>query len=71
MLSIQNSMDCIVHEVAKRWTQVSDFHFHFLEFLTTGKVLIKFKENFNYTWKNNKNYKINTSVYHIVGKPCF
>ena len=24
---LQNSMDCIVHEVAKSWTQLSDFHF--------------------------------------------
>ena len=22
-------MDCIVHEVAKSWTQLSDFHFDF------------------------------------------
>ena len=26
---LENSRDCIVHEVAKSWTQVSDFHFHF------------------------------------------
>ena len=24
-------MDCIVHEVSKSWTQLSDFHFHFHE----------------------------------------
>ena len=24
---LENSMDCIVHEVAKSWTQLSDFHF--------------------------------------------
>ena len=24
----ENSMDCIVHGVAKSWTQLSDFHFH-------------------------------------------
>ena len=23
---LENSMDCIVHEVAKSWTQLSDFH---------------------------------------------
>ena len=23
-------MDCIAHGVAKSWTQLSDFHFHFL-----------------------------------------
>ena len=26
---LENSKDCIVHEVAKSWTQLSDFHFHF------------------------------------------
>ena len=25
---LENSMDCIVHAVAKSWTQQSDFHFH-------------------------------------------
>ena len=24
---LENSMDCIVHEVAKSWTQLSNFHF--------------------------------------------
>ena len=24
----EKSMDCIVHGVAKSWTQLSDFHFH-------------------------------------------
>ena len=27
---LENSMDCIVHGVAKSWTQLSDFHFHCL-----------------------------------------
>ena len=27
---LENSMDCIVHEVAKSQTLLSDFHFHFL-----------------------------------------
>ena len=27
--SLENSMDCIVHGVAKSWTWLSDFHFHF------------------------------------------
>ena len=26
---LENSMDCIVHGVAKSWTQLSDCHFHF------------------------------------------
>ena len=27
--SLENSMDCIVHGIAKSWTQLSDFHFHY------------------------------------------
>ena len=26
---LENSMDCIVHEVTKSWTRLIDFHFHF------------------------------------------
>ena len=26
---LANSMDCIVHGIAKSWTRLSDFHFHF------------------------------------------
>ena len=26
---LENSMDCIVHEVAKSWTRLSNFRFHF------------------------------------------
>ena len=26
---LENSVDCIVYGVAKSWTQLSDFHFHF------------------------------------------
>ena len=29
VLGLENSMDCIVHEVAKSQTRLSDFHFHF------------------------------------------
>ena len=25
---LENSMDCIVHQVAESWTRLSDFHFH-------------------------------------------
>ena len=25
---LENSLDCIVHEVTKSWTRLSDFHFH-------------------------------------------
>ena len=28
---LENSMDCIVHKVAKSWTRLSDFQFHFQE----------------------------------------
>ena len=27
---LENSMDCIVHGVAKSWARLSDFHFHFI-----------------------------------------
>ena len=26
---LENSMDCILCGITKRWTQLSDFHFHF------------------------------------------
>ena len=26
---MENSMDCIVHGVAKSWTRLGDFHFHY------------------------------------------
>ena len=29
---LENSMDCILHGVAKSWTRLSDFHFHFFTF---------------------------------------
>ena len=29
LLGLENSMDCIVHRVAKSQTRLSDFHFHF------------------------------------------
>ena len=32
---LENSMDCIVHGVPKSWTQLSDFHFHFLAWMHT------------------------------------
>ena len=42
---LENSMDCIVHGVAKSWTQLSDFHFPFtftfqrhIWLLTTGQL---------------------------------
>ena len=28
---LENSMDFIVHAVTKSWTQLSDFHFHFMQ----------------------------------------
>ena len=31
---LENSMDCIVHGVAKSWTRLSDFHFHHLMYYT-------------------------------------
>ena len=39
---LENSMDCVVHGVAKSWIQLSDFHF-------TDKVeLLKLKEEYKY-----------------------
>ena len=32
-------MDCIVDEVAKGWTQLSDFHFHSHPYMITGKTI--------------------------------
>ena len=29
ILALENSMDCIVHGVAKSGTRINDFHFHF------------------------------------------
>ena len=37
---LENSMDCIVHGVAKSWTRLSDYHFHHLMYYT-----IYFKKN--------------------------
>ena len=31
---LENSMDCIVHGVAKNWTQLSNFHLHFFSLLS-------------------------------------
>ena len=36
---LENSMDYIVHGVAKSWTRLSDFHFILMSF--TGWVLIQ------------------------------
>ena len=37
---LENSMDCIVHGLAKSWTQLSDFHFSFsLQFRSKGLCL--------------------------------
>ena len=32
---LENSMDCIVHGVAKSWTQLSNFHFHIWTLIQT------------------------------------
>ena len=29
--ALENSMDSVVHGVAKSWTQLSDFHFHIID----------------------------------------
>ena len=37
---LENSMNCIVHRVAKSWTQLSDFHLHLQEFLEYGFICL-------------------------------
>ena len=37
---LENSMDCIVHGVAKNWTRLSDFHFHSTEDMNKYSVNI-------------------------------
>ena len=39
---LENSMDCIVYEVSKIWTQLSDFHFHFQKKKRKRKGMRKF-----------------------------
>ena len=37
---LENSMDCIVHGVAKSWTQLSDFHFINILYMLSNIVSI-------------------------------
>ena len=37
---LENSMDCIVHGVAKSWTQLSSFHFHFFKNIKKCNTLV-------------------------------
>ena len=39
---LENSMDCIVHEVTKSWTRLSDFHFVHCILLSSIKMLCFF-----------------------------
>ena len=41
---LENSMDCIFHGVAKSWARLSDFHFHFVFWITyhINKYLLHF-----------------------------
>ena len=43
---LENSMDCIDHGVAKSWTWLSDFHFHFL------LISVATKSDCLYVWSN-------------------
>ena len=38
---LENSMDCIVHGVAKSWTGLSDFHFHKIIHMTLYTKIIQ------------------------------
>ena len=40
---LENSMDCIVHEVAKSWTLLNDFHFHSVE-TTTDRITVNIEK---------------------------
>ena len=37
---LENSMDCIVHRVAKSWTELSSFHFSHFFFHSTMKSIV-------------------------------
>jgi len=54
---LENSMDCIVHRVAKSQTQLSDFHFQDSQTYVSGyvlmlTVLIKLITNWDDFWLN-------------------
>ena len=51
--SLENSTNCIVHGVAKSWTRLSDFHFHYLSESMLGKneVIINCWKTVTCTWK--------------------
>ena len=66
---LENSMDCIVHQVAKSWTRLSDFHFHANNKQSKNKVKKK-KSIYNST-KVNKiltNWVLYTENYKILLK---
>ena len=40
---LENSMDCIVHGVAKSWTRLSDVHFHIVGKTIKRKAMLSIK----------------------------
>ena len=44
---LENSMDCIVHGVAKSWTRLSDFHFHLQKWTREQVKMCHRYENFS------------------------
>ena len=48
--SLENSMDCIVREITKSWTWLSDFHFHFSEDLSIHSSSYCFCNSFRQSW---------------------
>ena len=38
---LENSVDCIVHWVAKSWTGLNDFHLHFNDYASTFDLICK------------------------------
>ena len=45
---LENSVDCIVHGVAKCWTQLSDFHFIGTWFVCSSAWMMNFRKNFTF-----------------------
>ena len=37
-LGLENSMDCIGHQVTKRQTRLNDFHFHYVRYVPSSAI---------------------------------
>ena len=63
---LENSIDCIVHGVAKRRTQPSDFHFHSLAFKLLGTSKGACFQN-----ENSRLYTLWLQTYQQAQRACF